>query len=62
MLFPPLLANSKMNLELLMGRGAATPNLKPLSWLANLFAHVSPRAMPPQTYDPVDKNGNIYGS
>ena len=29
-----------MNLEMLMGRGVASPNLKQLSGLANLFAHV----------------------
>ena len=61
MLFPPLLANSKMNLELLMGRGAASPHLKPLSGLANLFAPVSTGALPPQRHDPVDKMANIYG-
>ena len=48
--FPHLLAPSKMNLELLMGRGAASPHLKPLSGLANLFARVSPRALPPQRH------------
>ena len=40
--FSPLLAPSKMSLELLMGRGATSPHLKLLSGLANLFAHVSP--------------------
>ena len=38
---------SKMNLELLMGRGAANPHLKPLSVLANLLVchhgHCLPR-------------------
>ena len=51
----------EMNLELLMGRGAASPHLKPNSGLANLFACVSPRALPPQRHDPVDKMANIYG-
>ena len=49
-----------MNLELLMGRGAASPHLKRLSGLANLFAHVLPQALPPQGHDPVDKMANIY--
>ena len=62
MLFPPLLANIKMNLELLMARGAASPHLKPLSGLAHPFAHVSPWALPPQGQDPVGKMGNVYGS
>ena len=48
MLFSPLLAPSKMNLELLMGRGAASSHLKPLSGLANLSARVSPWALPPR--------------
>ena len=51
-----------MTLELLMGSGAASPHLKPLSGLANLFAHVSPRALSPQMQDPVGKMANIYGS
>ena len=51
-----------MNLELLMGRGAASPHLKSLSGLANLFARVSPWALPPQGQDPVGKMANIYGS
>ena len=51
-----------MSLELLMGRGAASPHFKPLSGLANLFARVSPWALPPQRRDPVDKMANIYGS
>ena len=51
-----------MNLELLMGRGAASPHLKPLSGLADLFARVSPWAVPPQRHDPVDKMANLYGS
>ena len=42
-----------MNLELLMGREAASPHLKPLSGLATLCAHVSPQALPPQRQDPV---------
>ena len=58
----PLLTPSKMNLELLMGRGAASPHLKSLSGLANLFARVSPWALPPQRHDPVHKMANIYGS
>ena len=58
--FPPLLAPSKMNLELPVGRGAASPHLKPLSGLANLFAHVSPQALPTQGHVPVDKMANIY--
>ena len=60
--FFPLLAPSKMNLELLLGRGAASPHLKPLSGLGNLFAHVSPRALPPLGQDPVGKMANVYGS
>ena len=59
---PPFLDPSKMNLELLMGREAASPHLKPLSGLANLCAHVSPQALPPQGQDPVGKMANIYGS
>ena len=51
-----------MNLELLMGRGVASPHLKPLSGLANPFAHVSPWALPPQGQDPVGKMANIFGS
>ena len=51
-----------MNFELLMGRGAARPHLKSLSGLANLFARVSPWALPPQGQDPVGKMANIYGS
>jgi len=51
-----------MNLELLMGRGAASPHLKSLSGLANLFARVSPQALPSQRQDPVDKMANVYGS
>ena len=62
MLFPPLLANSKMNLELLMARGAASPHLKPLSGLAHPFAHVSPWALPPHAEDPVSRMANVYGS
>ena len=62
MLLSLLLAHSKMNLELLMGRGAASPHLKPLSGLANRFAHVSPWVLPPQRHDPVNKMANIYGS
>ena len=62
MVFSPLLTPSKMNLELLMGRGAASPHLKPLSGLANLFVCVSSQALPPQRHDPVDKMANIYGS
>ena len=62
MLFPPLLAPSKMSLELLMGRGAASPHLKPLPGLANSFAPVSPRTLPSQEQDPVGKMANIYGN
>ena len=51
-----------MNFELLMGRGAARPHLKPLSGLANLFACVSPWELPPQGQDPVGKMANVYGS
>ena len=60
--FPPSSHSQKMNLELLMGRGAASPHLKPLSGLANLFVCVSSQALPPQRHDPVDKMANIYGS
>ena len=62
MLLSLLLAPSKMNLEMLMGRGVASPNLKQLSGLANLFVRVSSQALPPQRHDPVDKMANIYGS
>ena len=62
MLLSFLLVPRKMNLELLIGRGAASPHLKSLSGLANLFARVSPQALPPQGQDPVDKMDNIYGS
>ena len=62
MVFSPLLTPSKMNLELLMGRGAASPHLKPLSGLANLFVRVSSQALPPQRRDPVDKMANICES
>ena len=51
-----------MNLELLMGRESASPHLKPLSALANLFTYVSPQALPPQEQDPVGKMANIYRS
>ena len=60
--FSPFLTPSKMSLELLMGRGAASPHLNPLPGLANLFACVSPWALPPQGQDPVDKMVNTYGS
>ena len=50
-----------MSLELLMGRGTAIPHLKPLSGLANPFARVSSRALPPQGQNPVDKMVNTYG-
>ena len=60
--FSPPIAPSKMNLELLMGRGAASLHLKPLSGLANSFAYVSPRALPSQGQDPVDTMANIYGN
>ena len=39
-LLSPLPTPRKMSLELLIGRGDASPNFKPLSGLANLFAHV----------------------
>ena len=51
-----------MNLELLMGREAASPHLKPLSGLANLCARGSPQALPPQGQDTVGKMVNNYGS
>ena len=60
--FSAFLTHSKMNLELLMGKGAASPHLKPLSGLANSFAYVSPRALPSQGQDPVDTMANIYGN
>ena len=60
--FPRLLAPSKMNIELFMGREAASLHLKPLSGLANLCAHVSPWALPPQGQDAVGKMANNYGS
>ena len=62
MLLSHLLAPSKMNLELLMGRGAESPHLKLLSVLANLLARVSQWALPPQRHDPLVKMANIYGS
>ena len=51
-----------MNIELFMGREAASLDLKPLSGLANLCAHVSPWALPPQGQDAVGKMANNYGS
>ena len=51
-----------MSLELLMGRGAASPHLNPLPGLAIPFAGVSPWALPPQGQDPMDKMVNTYGS
>ena len=51
-----------MNLELFMGREVASPQLKSLSGLGNLCAHVSPWALPPQGQDAVGKMANIYGS
>ena len=51
-----------MNLDLLMGREAASPHLKPLSGLAKLCAHLSPQALPPQGQDPVGMLANINGS
>ena len=60
--FPPLLAPSKMNLELPVGRGAASPHLKPLSGLANPSALVSPWALPSHGQDPVSRMANVYGS
>ena len=50
MLLSLLLTPSKMNLELLMGRGASSPHLKQISGLANLFTSVSPQALPPQKH------------
>ena len=60
--FVPSSLSQEKNLELHMGRGSASPHLNPLSGLANLFAPVSPQALPPQRHDPVDKMANIYGS
>ena len=51
-----------MNLELLMGRGAASPHLKTLCLLAYPFTRVSPWALLRQGQDPVGKMTNIYGS
>ena len=51
-----------MNLELFMGREAASPPLKPLSGLVNLCAHVSPWALPPQGQEPVGVVAIIYGN
>ena len=45
-----------------MGKEASSPPLKLLSGLANLCAHLSPRALPPQGQDPVGMLANIYGS
>ena len=61
-LSPHLLAPFKMNLELLMGSGAASPHLKALSGLANLGVCVSTQVLSPQGQDPVGKMANIYGS
>ena len=58
---PPLLAPSKMNPELLMGRGTASPQPKPLSGLANPFVCVSLQRLSPQGQDPVGKMASIYG-
>ena len=44
-----------MNPELLMGRGAASPQPKPLSVLANPFVCVSLWKLSPQGQDPVGK-------
>ena len=60
--FSPSSRSQEMNLELLMGRKAASPHLKPLSGLANLCAHGSPQALPPQGQDTVGKMVNSYGS
>ena len=60
--FPPSSCSQEMNLELLMGREAASPHLKPLSGLANLCARGSPQALPPQGQDTVGKMVNSYGS
>ena len=49
-----------MNLELLMGREAVSPHLKPLSGLAKICAYVSPWALPPQGQDPVGKMANLW--
>ena len=62
MRFSPLLAPNKMNLEMLVGRGAESPHLKPLPGLANPFARVSPWTLPPQGQDSVGKMADIYGS
>ena len=48
--FIPSSLSQEKNLELHMGRGSASPHLNPLSGLANLFARVSPRALPPQRH------------
>ena len=49
---PPLLAPSKMNLELLMGRGAASPHPKVLSGLTNLGVCMAPWVLSSQAQDP----------
>ena len=49
-----------MNLELLMGREAVSPYLKPLSGLAKICACVSPWALPPQGQDSVGKMANLW--
>ena len=59
MLWPTLLTPSKINLELLMGREAVSPHLKPLSGLAKICACVSPWALPPQGQVPVSKLANL---
>ena len=51
-----------MNLELLMGRGTASPHLNPHFGLVNLFARVSLWALQPQRHDPMDKMGVRLGS
>ena len=60
--FSPFLAPSKMSLELLMGRGAASPQPKPLSELANPFVCVSLQRLSPQGQHPAVKMASIYGS
>ena len=60
--FPSLLAPSKMNLELLMVRGASSPQPKQLSGLPNSFVCISLWRLSLQGQNPVGKMASIYGS
>ena len=60
--FSPFLIHSKMNLELLMGKGAASPHPKPLYGLSTPGVCVSAGALSPQGQDSAGKAASHKGS